>query len=72
MFCNLHKGSDISSLDPETGIIAPLFHPRKDAWPDHFFIDQAYFVGRTTIGRGTIRLLQLNSPLRVDERLSQD
>ena len=72
MLCNLHKGSDISSLDLETGIIAPLFNPRRNAWPDHFFIDQGYLVGRTPIGRGTIRLLQLNSQLRVDERLSQD
>jgi len=26
--CNRFKGSDIASIDPETGQIAPLFHPR--------------------------------------------
>jgi HNH endonuclease len=36
VLCNQHKGSDLTSIDPETGQIAPLFHPRRDAWPDHF------------------------------------
>ena len=26
--CNRRKGSDISSLDPVTGALVPLFHPR--------------------------------------------
>ncbi len=25
--CNRHKGSDLTSIDPRTGAIAPLFHP---------------------------------------------
>jgi len=28
--CNKHKGSDLTSIDPETGDIVPLYHPRKD------------------------------------------
>jgi len=34
--CNRFKGSDLCSLDPETGSIVSLFHPRTDQWADHF------------------------------------
>ena len=34
--CNKHKGSDVASLDPQTGRLEPLFHPRRDLWGDHF------------------------------------
>jgi len=34
--CNKHKGTDIACIDPETGRIEPLFHPRRDLWQDHF------------------------------------
>jgi 5-methylcytosine-specific restriction endonuclease McrA len=28
--CNKHKGSDLASIDLETGEIVPLYHPRQD------------------------------------------
>ena len=28
--CNRYKGSDIASIDPQTGQLTPLFHPRAD------------------------------------------
>jgi 5-methylcytosine-specific restriction endonuclease McrA len=28
--CNLHKGPNLSGIDPETGQIAALFNPRRD------------------------------------------
>ena len=34
--CNRHKGSDLASLDPETGEPVFLFHPRRDKWSDPF------------------------------------
>lgn len=34
--CNLKKGPNIASIDPETNLVAPLFHPRRHAWRDHF------------------------------------
>jgi 5-methylcytosine-specific restriction endonuclease McrA len=34
--CNRYKGSDLSSIDPESGEIEPLFHPRRDRWQEHF------------------------------------
>ena len=34
--CNLQKGPNLASLDPETGELIRLFHPRRDHWSDHF------------------------------------
>jgi hypothetical protein len=66
--CNKHKGSDLASLDPETGLIVPLYHPRRDHWTDHFQVYAGQVVPLTPTGRVTVRLLQLNHPDRVEER----
>jgi 5-methylcytosine-specific restriction endonuclease McrA len=34
--CNLHKGPNLTSIDPLTGQTTRLFHPRSDHWEDHF------------------------------------
>src|SRR5271166_1240510 len=34
--CNRYKGSDLASIDPQTGELTPLFHPRIDIWEDHY------------------------------------
>jgi hypothetical protein len=68
VLCNQHKGSDLTSIDPETGQITPLFHPRCDCWLDHFRLDGARIEPLTPIGRVTVRLLQLNHPDRLEER----
>jgi hypothetical protein len=66
--CNLFKGSDIASLDPLTGALTALFHPRKDRWDDHFGKRGPFIVPKTPEGRTTVRPLQLNTPERVTER----
>ena len=66
--CNKHKGSDLTSVDPETGDIIPLYHPRRDIWSEHFKLDQSRITALTPKGRVTIQLLQLNRPERVEER----
>jgi len=66
--CNKHKGSDLASLDPETGDIVALYHPRRDKWTDHFLLSDAQFIPLTQTGRVTVRLLQLNAPERLKER----
>jgi 5-methylcytosine-specific restriction endonuclease McrA len=66
--CNRHKGTDLVSIDPETGQIAPLFHPRRDRWADHFRLAGALFEPLTPTGRVTVRLLQLNHLDRTEER----
>ena len=60
VLCNQRKGSDLSSIDPETGEVVPLFHPRRDRWDDHFVWDGPLIVGRTAIGRATIWALAVN------------
>jgi len=66
--CNKHKGSDLASLDPETGELTRLFHPRRDRWADHFRLEGARIVPLSGPGRVTTRLLQLNHPDRLTER----
>src|SRR5579871_1091925 len=58
--CNKHKGSDVGSIDPDTGKLVALFHPRRDRWSDHFKVQDAAIVPKTAVGRVTVRLLQLN------------
>jgi len=66
--CNRYKGSDIASIDPETGQLTPLFHPRVDRWDDHYQLRSGEIIARTAMGRGTIRLLRMNRPTRIRER----
>jgi 5-methylcytosine-specific restriction endonuclease McrA len=66
--CNRRKGSDLTSLDPDTGKITPLFHPRNDEWEQHFRLNEAVIEPLTSEGRVTVKLLQLNKRERVDER----
>jgi hypothetical protein len=66
--CNKHKGTDLTSIDPHTGQIASLYHPRQNRWREHFRLDGSQFVPLTPTGRVTVRLLHLNHPQRVEER----
>lgn len=63
--CNLRKGTDLATIDWETGRLIPLFNPRQQCWSDHFVLDGARINGMTPTGIGTVSLLQLNR----DERL---
>jgi hypothetical protein len=68
-FCNRYKGPNLSSVDPESNQIVTLFHPRKDAWAEHFSWKGAFLVGRTPTGRATIAALRLNRGDAVRELL---
>lgn len=61
--CNYRKQDKIVIEDPETGEEVRLFNPREDVWKDHFTWSQGKLtiLGRTKIGRATIKLLDLNS-----------
>jgi hypothetical protein len=63
--CNAHKGPNIAGIDPLTGQLVPLFHPRQDRWTEHFEWSGAQLVGRTPIGRVTVLVLAINDPLYV-------
>lgn len=58
--CNLHKGPNIAGLDPATGDLTRLFHPRTDEWSVHFEWSGHILVGRTAIGRTTVVVLAMN------------
>lgn len=60
IYCNSYKGANLSGIDPVTGEIARLFHPRRDHWDEHFGWQAAVPVGRTPIGRATIAVLRIN------------
>lgn len=66
--CNLHKGSNLTGIDPESGNITPLFHPRNERWEAHFELRGATIVGLTPVGRATIRVLNMNAAERVQFR----
>ena len=59
--CNLHKGPNLTGIDPETQQVTELFHPRRHRWEDHFQLRGIYLTGQTAIGRTTVRVLQMNS-----------
>jgi hypothetical protein len=65
---NLRKGPNIAGIDPATGLLTRLFHPRQDVWDDHFAWDGPVLTGRTALGRTTIDVLVMNAPERVELR----
>lgn len=67
--CNLLKGPNLTSIDPDSGLITPLFNPRTQLWSEHFVINDGKLFGLTAVGRTTVFLLQMNAPHRVELRL---
>ena len=72
--CNLHKGPNLSSIDPVSQEIVRLFNPRRDQWDEHFAMMNARIIGISPIGRATAQLFQMNSPRRQElrERLASE
>ena len=66
--CNSRKGSDLASIDEQTGLIERLFHPRRDRWSDNFRLVGGRIEPRTATGRATARLLHFNDTDLVLER----
>ncbi len=62
--CNLHKSDRVAAVDPETGQAVSLFHPRREAWGEHFTWSGYNLIGRTPQGRATVGALQLNGGRR--------
>lgn len=60
--CNNHKYVKTEGVDPSAGEVAPLFHPRRQQWRDHFIWshDFARILGLTPTGRATVEALRLN------------
>jgi hypothetical protein len=60
--CNNNKGPNIAGIDPATGSISVLFHPRRHTWSEHFRWEGPLLAGLTGIGRATIDVLRINDP----------
>jgi hypothetical protein len=58
----------LSGIDPPTGAIVRLFHPRRHKWARHFRWNGPILIGRTPIGRATIEVLEINLSYRVRMR----
>jgi hypothetical protein len=66
--CNRHKGTDIASYDDLTGNLTAFYNPRTQVWTEHFQMQNAEIVGLTPEARVVVKILQLNSEERVEQR----
>jgi hypothetical protein len=66
--CNYYKGPNLTSIDPETQAVVPLFNPRRAVWKSHFVLQGFRLSGLTPIGRTTVSLLQMNAERRIERR----
>jgi HNH endonuclease len=60
--CNLAKSNRASLIDPETGDLVSMFHPRRDIWSAHFRFEGYSLVGLTGIARAVVAAFDLNTP----------
>lgn len=60
--CNSHKSNKVGAIDPASGQVVPLYHPRQMEWDEHFLWsdDTLEILPITPIGRATVALLQTN------------
>ena len=60
--CNGHKSDKTEATDLEIGETVPLFHPVTQTWAEHFewSADGLRIVGKTALGRATVRALHLS------------
>jgi hypothetical protein len=67
--CNLHKGPNLTGIDPVTKDVVLLFHPRTDQWDEHFAMREIRIEGVTGIGRATVQVLAMNDARRLELRM---
>jgi hypothetical protein len=63
--CNLHKGPNLTGIDPTTEARIDLFDPRTQVWAEHFQLRGARINGITPCGRATARTLAMNDRERI-------
>ena len=67
-WCNAVKGPNLSSIDPDSGELTRLYHPRKDSWAEHFRREGPCILGLTAVGRTTAWLLRFNDTDNLNQR----
>jgi 5-methylcytosine-specific restriction endonuclease McrA len=66
--CNLQKGPNLAGIDPVSGELVPLFHPRRDEWNNHFRLLEVHIEGVTPTRRATVKVLAMNDARRLELR----
>ncbi|MHC5739730.1 HNH endonuclease [Nostoc sp.] len=68
--CNRQKSDKLKSFDEKSLSEVPLFNPRTDSWPEHFFwsTDTLLIIGLTPTGRATVVALAFNRPRIINIR----
>jgi hypothetical protein len=61
--CSLRKAAHQTAMDPQSGQEVPLYHPRLDAWHEHFRWQGVFLTGLTPAGRATVEALKMNRTL---------
>ena len=67
--CNSNKGTDIGTVLEDEDTFVCFFSPRKHDWAEHFKIEHGLILPKTSLGAGTIKILNFNASNRVMERL---
>ncbi len=67
-YCNRYKGPNVAGLVDPGAVVTRLFHPRIDAWGDHFVWRESSIVPLTDVGRATMAVLRMNQPNAVAVR----
>jgi hypothetical protein len=62
---NSRKGPNLSGLDPESGALVRLFHPRQDRWMSTSSATESSLSGRSAVGGATVGLLKMNAADRL-------
>jgi len=65
--CNAYKGPNLTSIDPDTNAVVPLFNPRQDAWGDHFAVRGRIYT-RALQQKDAPVSANMNTPRRVERR----
>jgi 5-methylcytosine-specific restriction endonuclease McrA len=68
--CNLAKATNLTGIDPISDQIVTLFNPRVLIWDEHFYWRGTRLEGMTSVGRATIRVLNINDEERQRVRLA--
>jgi hypothetical protein len=69
--CNLSKGPDVATFLAYPGTLIRFYNPRIDHWADHFRVEPTGFLtAKTSIGTATTRIIDLNHPDSIIERLA--
>ncbi|MBO0930658.1 HNH endonuclease [Fibrella aquatilis] len=68
--CNIAKGPDVATFLDDIRTAIRFYNPRIDSWQDHFSVDKTGLLNdKTDIGRATIKILGLNHPDAIIERM---